>query len=68
MVIRKDRLIRLKEVLTMVNISRSTLYRLIRSGAFPEPVRLGERVVAWWESEVRAWMASRPKARAGRGS
>ena len=60
--IQADRLIRLKEVLRLTGLSRSSLYRKIRAGTFPESVELGERVVGWWESEVRAWMASRPKS------
>ena len=68
MFIQPDRLIRLKEVLRLTGLSRSSLYRKIRAGTFPESVELGERVVGWWESEVRAWMASRPKSRGSRGS
>ena len=60
--IQPDRLIRLTEVMDLTGLSRSTLYRKKRAGDFPESVELGERVVAWWQSEVRAWMASRPKS------
>ena len=65
MAIQGDKLIRLKEVLRLVGLSRSSLYRKKRSGSFPESVQLGERVVAWWESEVREWMAGRPKSGTG---
>ena len=60
--IQPDRLIRLTEVMALTGLSRSSLYRKKRAGDFPESVELGERVVAWWQSEVRAWMASRPKS------
>ena len=62
MFVQPDRLIRLKEVLGLTGLSRSTVYRKKRVGTFPESVQLGERVVAWWEAEVREWMASRPKS------
>ena len=62
MAIEGDKLIRLKDVLRLVGLSRSTLYRKMGNGTFPESVQLGERVVAWWEGEVREWMASRPKS------
>ena len=68
MFIQPDRLIRLRDVLGLTGLSRSTLYRKKRVGDFPESVELGARVVGWWESEVRAWMASRPKSRGSRGS
>ena len=60
--IQPDRLIRLTEVLDLTGLSRSSLYRKKRAGDFPESVELGERVVAWWQSEVLEWMASRPKS------
>ena len=63
--IQPDRLIRLRDVLGLTGLSRSTLYRKKRAGDFPESVQLGERVVAWWQSEVREWMASRPKSGTG---
>ena len=63
--IEPDKLIRLRDVLGLTGLSRSTLYRKKRAGDFPESVQLGERVVAWWQSEVREWMASRPKSGTG---
>ena len=46
MFVQPDRLIRLKEVLGLTGLSRSTVYRKKRVGTFPESVQLGERVVA----------------------
>ena len=36
--------------------SRSQLYRLIRAGKFPKPIRLGENRVAFCEHEIDAWI------------
>ena len=36
--------------------SRSTLWRLVASGAFPAPVKLSARVTAWQVGAVRAWL------------
>lgn len=36
--------------------SAATLWRKVRGGTFPKPVRLSERVTAWRVGEVRAWM------------
>ncbi len=57
-----DRLINIKEVVAMTHVSKSTIYRWIRLGLFPGPFRIGVRAVRWWESEVRAWLAKRPRA------
>lgn len=51
-----DRLLRLPEVLRLCALGRSTLYEKIARGLFPKQVRLGENIVAWYESEIRAWI------------
>lgn len=43
--------------------NRSTLSRWIRQGLFPRPVRLGPGTVAWPETAVSEWEASRPVVR-----
>ena len=50
----------LKVVMARTGLSRSTLYAYIAVGAFPTQRRLGKRRVAWFASEVRNWIASRP--------
>lgn len=30
---------------------------------FPQPVRLGANAVGWYEDEIDAWLASRPRVR-----
>lgn len=58
----KVQLIKKPEVLVMCAISNATLYRMIKKGAFCEPVSLtGGRAVAWRKSEVIAWIENRPK-------
>jgi len=46
------RLIRLREVLDKVNISKATLYRLIAAGDFPASIQISSRTVGWEESLV----------------
>ncbi len=57
-----DRLIRRPEVQRLTGLSRSSLYEMIAAGKFPAPVRIGERAVAWRESEIREWIEARPPA------
>jgi prophage regulatory protein len=52
----------LKVVMAKTGLSRSSLYAYIAVGAFPTQRRLGKRRVAWYASEVRNWIASRPAA------
>ena len=56
------RLLRRTEVERYCQIGRSTIYRLMREGLFPLPIRVGPRAVRWPEHELTAWLARRPRA------
>lgn len=53
------KLLRLADVRDRVPYSRSTIYQLIAQGKFPKPINIGERAVAWLESEIDAWIQAR---------
>ena len=57
-----DRLLRLSAVRSRTALGRSTIYRLMRNGDFPEPLKIGARAVRWRESEIEEWLAARPRA------
>jgi prophage regulatory protein len=48
------KLIRIKEVQAVSGLKRSTIYAYIEKGIFPSQIKLGERCVAWVESEILA--------------
>lgn len=50
------RLLRLKEVIACTGLARATVYKYIKQGTFPASVSLGDRAVAWVESEVQDWI------------
>ncbi len=50
------RLIKLKEVMHLTSLGRSTIYKLIADGKFPESVTLVGRHVAWVEEEIENWI------------
>ena len=61
-----SKLLRIRQVLAMTGLSRSSLYRELRAETFPDGVRLGPQSVAWREHEVEAWIAERsPRSKAG---
>ncbi len=39
-----------------IPFSAPTLWRKVKAGTFPKPVKLSERVTAWRVADVRAWM------------
>ena len=43
---------------TPVPFSSATLWRKCKSGDFPKPVKLSERVTAWRVEDVRQWLAA----------
>ena len=53
-----DRLIGKWELERRTSLDISTIYRKIKRGTFPHPVRVALRRVAWRESEVIAWQDS----------
>lgn len=57
-----QRYIRRQEVESLTGLSRSTLYRLMDAGEFPRPIKLTRKAVAWPESAIAEWLASRPVA------
>ena len=48
--------IRQPHVLEVVPFSAATLWRKVRAGTFPAPVKLSARVTAWKCSDIRKWM------------
>ena len=38
--------------------SAPTLWRKVKAGTFPKPIKLSDRVTAWKVGDVRAWIAS----------
>lgn len=57
------RLIRLKEVMRVTGLARSTVYKYIAEESFPKPVSLGERCVGWVDDEVQDWIMARVEER-----
>ncbi|BDM66085.1 DNA-binding protein [Shewanella sp. NFH-SH190041] len=57
------RLMKLKEVMYITGLPKSTVYKYMNDGNFPKPVSLGERNVAWVESEIEDWIMEKIEQR-----
>jgi prophage regulatory protein len=55
----QEKFLRLPAVQALVPYSRSTIYRLVASGEFPAPIRLGSRAVAWRSGSIESWISAR---------
>ena len=58
-----DRFLTRQEVQALTKLSRSTIYRLMRAGEFPEPIRIARRSVRWHVSEIENYLAQQPRAK-----
>lgn len=55
-----EKYIRRPAVEELTGLGRTTIYKLMNAGEFPRPVKITGKAVAWPESAVVAWLASRP--------
>ena len=52
-------IMKLPSVLAEVQLSRSTVYAMVKNGDFPKPSKLSTRVNAWNSRDITAWIESR---------
>ena len=58
------RVLRLKQVLDRVGLSRSTIYDRMNPASpryddsFPKPIKIGSSAVGWLESSINKWIES----------
>lgn len=52
-------ILRTAKLQTYVGLSRTTIWRLEKSGQFPKRVRLGQNSVGWLKGDVDNWLESR---------
>ncbi|MBW2187062.1 MAG: AlpA family phage regulatory protein [Deltaproteobacteria bacterium] len=51
-----ERFLRIKQLLEIVPLGKSTVWKLVAEGKFPQPIKLSERCTAWRESDIQQWM------------
>jgi len=57
-----ERLLNVREVMAKTGYSRTTIYRRVRLGDFPAPIRIGPNAIRWRESALAAWLEKCPQA------
>jgi prophage regulatory protein len=61
------KILRIKDVVSMVGVARSTIYDWINSNSprydstFPKPIRLGKNSVGWIQHQLVDWINSKQK-------
>jgi predicted DNA-binding transcriptional regulator AlpA len=50
--------IRLKEILKIIPVSKSTWWAGVKTKKYPKPYKLGDRITAWKVEDIRTLLAS----------
>ena len=58
---RTDRLMRHQEVEKVTGLGKSQIYAFMKLNLFPKPVRIGQRSVAWVQSDIDKWVGNLPE-------
>ena len=59
------RVLRLREVMHLTGLSRSTIYVYMNNERFPKSINLGARSVGWIEHEIEEWIEDKVRLRSG---
>jgi len=51
----EKRAYRLQAVIAMYGVSKPTVYRMMKAGKFPKPVRISKRAVVWLASSLNEY-------------
>jgi predicted DNA-binding transcriptional regulator AlpA len=54
------------QVTELLNVHPVTVWRWVRAGHFPAPIKLGVRRIGWPATLIEQWIANQPKVSYGR--
>lgn len=54
-----QKFLRIADVVSATGLSRASIYNKMQDGSFPVCIRLSTRAVAWRESDIAEWQASK---------
>jgi prophage regulatory protein len=57
-----DQILRPREVIKITGLARTTIWRGVKAGPFPRPVRLTSSTIGWCETDLAQWLAQRRAA------
>lgn len=62
---KKERFIKLEEVMYRTGLKTTSIYTLMNQGRFPKNIKLTNDRVGWLESDIDRWIDERIKASMG---
>jgi prophage regulatory protein len=57
----KDKLIKMKDVMDRIPLSRPSIYRLVKEEKFPKYIKIGGGTF-WLESDINSWIQNQKTA------
>ena len=63
MAIVMNRLIRMRELRSVVGLGHSQIYVLMAKNEFPKPVQISERAVGWRSDDIQQWIEARERVK-----
>jgi predicted DNA-binding transcriptional regulator AlpA len=54
----EQELLKLKDVLKIVPVSKTTWYTGMKDGRYPQPVKIGLKAVAWRKEDIENYLSS----------
>ena len=55
----KDGFIRIKELMELLQLSRSTIWRMTKNGILPPKVKISQRTVGWYRADIDNFIAGK---------
>lgn len=55
------RILKIKDVIAVTGLSRTTIWRLERQNCFPKHLQLSANRVGWSDIEIQEWLMDRPR-------
>ena len=49
--------LRIKDVMKMTGIAKSTIWLWVSEGKFPKPIKLSPRITVWDSDKIEEWMS-----------
>jgi prophage regulatory protein len=57
-----DQILRPREVIKITGLGRTTIWRGVKAGTFPRPIRLTSSTIGWCQTDLAHWLAKRRAA------
>lgn len=58
-----SKILRLPETKETSGLSRSSIYAGMKDGTFPKSIKLGTRMVGWYQKDIEEWIEAKLKER-----